>query len=266
LDIQAIYNRLLRMADLRAVVVDDEPLARERLRHFLALEPGISVIGECQNGEDALVAVRREAPDLLFLDVQMPGLNGFEVLRRLDATAPPAVIFTTAHDQYAVKAFEVHAVDYLLKPFDRERLRVALERARNRAQAPRPDDLQSKLAAMIEDMKAGARQPERIPVKTNGKVTFVRIPEIDWIGSADNYVEIHVGSHSHLIRETMSAVATRLPTDQFVRISRTSIINVSRVQELRPLFHGEFAVVLTNGVRLTLSRSYRDQLPRLGVR
>ena len=253
------------MAELRAVVVDDEPLARERLRHFLSLESGIRVIAECQNGEEALVVVRRECPDLLFLDVQMPGLNGFEVLRRLDTAAPQAVVLTTAHDQYAVKAFEVHAVDYLLKPFDRERLRIALERARTRAQAPRPDDLQGKLAAMIEDMKAGARQPERIPVKTNGKVTFVRIPEIDWIGSADNYVELHVGNHSHLIRETMSTVAARLPPEQFVRISRTTIINVSRVQELRPMFHGEYAVVLTTGVRLTLSRSYRDQLPRLGV-
>jgi serine/threonine protein kinase len=176
-----------------------------------------------------------------------------------------AVIFTTAHDQYAVKAFEIHAVDYLLKPFDRERLRLALERARTRAAAPRSDDLQTKLAAMLEDMKAGAKQPERIPVKSNGKVTFVRIPDIDWIGSADNYVELHVGTHSHLIRETMNSVATRLPPEQFVRISRTSIVNLSRVKELQPLFHGEYTVTLTSGTRLTLSRSYRDQLPRLGV-
>lgn len=253
------------MADLRALVVDDEPLARERLRNFLTSEPGVSVIGECQNGEDAVIAVRRDSPNLLFLDVQMPGLNGFEVLQRLNGAAPAAVIFTTAHDQYAVKAFEIHAVDYLLKPFDRERLRVALERARARATAPRSDDLQTKLAAMLEDMKAGAKQPERIPVKSNGKVTFVRIPDIDWIGSADNYVELHVGSHSHLIRETMNSVATRLPPEQFVRISRTSIINLSRVKELQPLFHGEYTVTLTTGARLTLSRSYRDQLPRLGV-
>ncbi len=253
------------MADLRALVVDDEPLARERLRNFLTSEPGVSVIGECQNGEDAVIAVRRDSPNLLFLDVQMPGLNGFEVLQRLNGAAPAAVIFTTAHDQYAVKAFEIHAVDYLLKPFDRERLRVALERARARATSPGSDDLQTKLAAMLEDMKAGAKQPERIPVKSNGKVTFVRIPDIDWIGSADNYVELHVGSHSHLIRETMNSVATRLPPEQFVRISRTSIINLSRVKELQPLFHGEYTVTLTTGARLTLSRSYRDQLPRLGV-
>jgi two-component system LytT family response regulator len=252
------------MADLRAIVVDDEPLARERLRTFLANEPGVTVIGECQNGDEAIIAVRRDHPDLLFLDVQMPGMNGFEVLQKLNGSAPYAVIFTTAHDQYAVQAFEVHAVDYLLKPFDRERLRLALERARTRA-AAKPDDLQSKLAAMLEDLKAGARQPERIPVKSNGKVTFVRIPEIDWIASADNYVELHVGNHSHLIRETMNSIATRLPTEQFVRVSRTSIVNLARVKELQPLFHGEYTITLTTGARVTLSRSYRDQLPRFGV-
>jgi two-component system, LytTR family, response regulator len=253
------------MADLRAIVVDDEPLARERLRKFLANEPGVTVIGECQNGDEALIAVRRDRPDLLFLDVQMPGMNGFEVLQKLNGSAPHAVIFTTAHDQYAVQAFEVHAVDYLLKPFDRERLRLALERARARAATAKPDDLQTKLAAMLEDLKAGARQPERIPVKSNGKVTFVRIPEIDWIASADNYVELHVGNHSHLIRETMNSIATRLPIEQFVRVSRTSIVNLSRVKELQPLFHGEYTITLTTGARVTLSRSYRDQLPRFGV-
>lgn len=253
------------MSALRALLVDDEPLARERLRGFLAREADIDVVGECQNGEEAMVAVRSQRPDLLFLDVQMPGMNGFEVLRRLDGHSPAAVIFTTAHDQYAVRAFEVHAVDYLLKPLDRDRLRTALERARARCSVPRPDDLQSKLAAMLEDMRAGAREPERIPIKTAGKVSFVRIPDVDWIGSADNYVELHVGSHSHLIRETMASISTRLPPEQFVRISRTSIVNVSRVKELQPLFHGEYAVTLTTGARLTLSRSYRDQLPRLGV-
>jgi two-component system, LytTR family, response regulator len=253
------------MADLRAIVVDDEPLARERLRTFLSNEPGVTVIGECQNGDEAIIAVRRDKPNLLLLDVQMPGMSGFEVLQKLNGSAPAAVIFTTAHDHYAVQAFEVHAVDYLLKPFDRERLRLALERARTRTASTKPDDLQTKLAAMLEDMKAGARQPERIPVKSNGKVTFVRIPEIDWIASADNYVELHVGNHSHLIRETMNSIATRLPAEQFIRVSRTSIVNLARVKELQPLFHGEYTITLTTGARVTLSRSYRDQLPRFGV-
>ncbi len=254
------------MADLRVIVVDDEPLARERLRNFLVREAGVCVVAECQNGEEAVVAVRRETPDVVFLDVQMPGLNGFEVLRKLNGSSPPAVIFTTAHDQYAVRAFEVHAVDYLLKPFDRDRLHVALDRARTRVASPKNNDLQAKLAAMLEDLKAGAKQPERIPIKSNGKVTFVRIPDIDWIASADNYVELHVGSHCHLIRETMNSIATRLPTEEFIRVSRTAIVNLSRVKELKPLFHGEYSITLTTGARVTLSRSYRDQLPRLGVR
>lgn len=254
------------MSELSAILVDDEPLARERLRAFLSREPDITVVGECQNGEEALIAVREKKPDLLFLDVQMPGLSGFEVLHRLNGSSPPAVIFTTAHDQYAVKAFEIHAVDYLLKPFDRERLKTALDRARARAVAHRPDDLQSKLAAMLEDLRSGAREPERIPVKSNGKVSFVRIPDIDWVGSADNYVELHVGAHSHLIRETMSSLSSRLPAEQFLRVSRTAIINLSRVKELQPLFHGEYAITLTTGARVTLSRSYRDQLPKLGIR
>jgi two-component system LytT family response regulator len=254
------------MADLRVIVVDDEPLARERLRNFLERESGISVVAECQNGEEAVVVVRRESPDIVFLDVQMPGLNGFEVLLKLNGSSPPAVVFTTAHDQYAVRAFEIHAVDYLLKPFDRERLRVALDRARTRVSAPKNTDLQAKLAAMLEDLKAGAKQPERIPIKSNGKVTFVRIPDIDWIASADNYVELHVGTHCHLIRETMNSIATRLPPEEFIRVSRTAIVNLSRVKELKPLFHGEYSITLNTGARVTLSRSYRDQLPRLGVR
>lgn len=254
------------MADLRVLIVDDEPLARERLRKFLTLEGNLTVVGECQNGEEALSAVRQLHPDVLFLDVQMPGLNGFEVLQRLDGPNAPGVIFTTAHDTFAVKAFEVHAVDYLLKPFDRARLKVALERAKARTSTERSDDIQSKLAAMLEDMKSGAREPERIPVKTNGKVTFVRIPDIDWVGSADNYVELHVGQHSHLLRETMTSIMAKLPGETFVRISRTVIVNLTRVKELQPLFHGEYSVVLNTGAKLTLSRSYRDQLPRLGVR
>ncbi len=253
------------MGDLRVLVVDDEPLARERLRTFLSREPGIVVAGECGNGNDAVVAVRQNHPDILFLDVQMPGLGGFEVLERLQEQVPPAVVFCTAFDQYAVKAFEIHAVDYLMKPFDRERFKVALERAVRRVSTGKPDDIQTKLAAMLADVRAGAKQPERIPIKSNGKVSFVMISEIDWVGSADNYVELHVGTHSHLIRETMTSIAERLPTEEFVRISRTAIVNLSRVKELQPLFHGEYAVTLTTGARLTLSRSYRDQLPRLGV-
>jgi two-component system, LytTR family, response regulator len=254
------------MTELRALIVDDEPLARERLRTFLARETDVQVSGECSNGEEALNVIRRDKPDVVFLDVQMPGLNGLQVLERLGPDAPPAVVFVTAYDQFAVKAFEFHAVDYLLKPFDRERFKTAMDRVLARVKAHKPDDLQSKLSAMLADLKAGAKQPERIPIKNNGKVTFVAINDIDWIASADNYVELHVGAHSHLLRETMNSIAGRLPQEQFIRVSRTSIVNVHRVQELSPMFHGEYAIALKTGARVTLSRSYRHQLDRLGVR
>jgi two-component system, LytTR family, response regulator len=254
------------MLAIRALIVDDEPLAREKIRSLLAREAGFSVLGECTNGEDAVITIRRERPELVFLDVQMPGLNGIQVLERLGHESPPAVVFVTAFDQYAVRAFEFHAVDYLLKPIDRERFQTAMGRVTKRLRSQKPDDLQAKLGAMLADMKAGAKQPERIPIKNNGKILFINLIDIDWISSADNYVELHVGSHSYLLRETMNSIAVRLPQEQFVRVSRTAIVNVSRVQELQPLFHGEYSINLKTGAKVTLSRSHRDQLPRLGVR
>ncbi|MFM7102276.1 MAG: LytR/AlgR family response regulator transcription factor [Verrucomicrobiota bacterium] len=253
------------MSALRAFLVDDEPLARERLRQFLAREPGVTVIGECGDGPAALRQVPEARPDLLFLDVQMPGPTGFEVLAALGQDAPPAVIFTTAFDQYAVRAFEVHAVDYLLKPIDRERLHQAVERAACRLQSGGDDPLQTRLQAMLEEIRP-ARAPDRLAIKSSGRVVFVQVADIDWVGSADNYVEIHAGGRAHLLRETMNRLAGRLPPETFIRISRTALINVGRLKEVRPLFHGEYAVVLQDGTKLTLSRSYRDQLARLGVK
>ena len=254
-------------SDLRVVLVDDEPLGRERIRTLLGREAGITVIGEAASGEEGLELIRRLKPDLVFLDVQMPGLTGFGVLERLDPNALPAVIFVTAHDQFALKAFEVHAVDYLLKPFDQERFQLALKRATDRLKARHPEQIQAQLTAMLAQMQPAAPKiPDRIPVKSSGRVVFVNVLDIDWVGSADNYVELHVGDHTHLLRETMAAMEQRLPAERFVRISRTAIVNTERVRELQPLFHGEYAVLLKAGTRLTLSRSHRDQLPRLGVR
>ncbi|MSU36563.1 MAG: response regulator transcription factor [Pedosphaera sp.] len=255
------------MANLRILIVDDEPLARERLRTFLARESGVEVIGECCDGTEAVSAIPKLNPDLVFLDVQMPSCSGFEVLSRLAPHPHPrAVIFVTAHDKFALQAFEVHAVDYLLKPFDRTRLQTALRRVLDRLQSSHPEELQARLTSLLRGMQGTARSPERISVKSTGRVTLVDIPDIDWVGSADNYVELHVGTHCHLLRETMNNIAGKLPLEQFVRISRTTIVNVSRVKELRPSFHGEYAVILRDGTKLTLSRSHRDQLPRLGVR
>ena len=254
------------MSELRALIVDDEPLARERIRTFLAKGTESWQVTECSNGADAVAVIRRDKPDVVFLDIQMPGLNGLEVLEKLGGDSLPAVVFVTAHDKFAVKAFEFHAVDYLLKPFDRERFATAMERVLGRIRAPKPDDLRLKLSAMLADIKAGAAQPERLAVKHLGKVVLISLPEIDWIGSADNYVELHVGTHSYLLRETMASISARLPIEHFVRVSRTCILNVARVKELQPLPHGEYTIVLSTGAKLTLSRSYRDQLPRLGVK
>lgn len=259
----------MKSSEIRVVLVDDEPLGRERLRNFLVREPSVTVVAEATHGEEAVGIIRQHRPDLVFLDVQMPGLTGFGVLERLGADVPPAVIFVTAHDQFALQAFEVHAVDYLLKPFDRERFQTALQRTVTRLQTARPDELSAKLSAMLAQLQPAApiaKPLERIAVKTGGKVTFVNVTDIDWVGSADNYVELHVGEHGHLLRETMATIEQRLPAEKFVRISRTAIVNTERVKELQPLFHGEYAITLKNGARLTLSRSHRDQLARLGVK
>ncbi len=249
------------------MIVDDEPLGRDRLRNFLLREPGLTLIGEATHGEEAVRLIRQLRPDLVFLDVQMPGLNGFGVLEQLGDEVPPGVIFCTAHDEFALKAFEVHAVDYLLKPFDRERFRTALARAGERLRSAQRNELSARLAAVLEQLQpAQPKAMDRIPVKTNGRVIFINVPEIDWVGSADNYVELHVGGHSHLIRDTLTKMEQQLPPERFVRISRTAIVNVERVQELQPLFHGEYSILLKTGAKLTLSRSHRDQLARLGVK
>lgn len=260
------FAMMSKSQPVRVLTVDDEPLGRERLRTLLSLEPEVILVGEATSGDEAVELIRALRPELVFLDIQLPGCTGFTVLERLGSEVPPAVVFVTAHDEFALKAFEVHAVDYLLKPFDRARFKTALQRALERLRTTSTDDLTSKLNAVIAQLQPRTQATsDRIPVKAGGKVIFVNIPDIDWIGSADNYVELHVGPQAHLIRETMTAMEQRLPSDRFVRISRTTIINCDRVKELQPLFHGEYSVTLRDGTKLTLSRTYRDQLPRLGI-
>lgn len=248
---------------IRTLIVDDEPLARDRLQKLLEGEPEVTILGQCANGKEALKAIREEQPDLLFLDVQMPELDGFGVLAQLEADQMPVVVFVTAHDQFALKAFEVHAVDFLLKPFDRERFQTALKRARERITQKRPGELDERLAALLAEIKPQAAALERMAIKTSGRVIFVKTSDIDWIEAADNYVNLHVGNESHLHRETLTALAERLPSKKFMRISRSTVVNVDRIKELQPLFHGEYAVILRNGATLTLSRSYRDVLDQL---
>jgi len=250
---------------VRTLIVDDEPLARERLMQWLRQEPELELLGECADGRAAVEAIRREKPALLFLDVQMPELDGFGVLSALGTEPLPAVVFVTAYDQFAVKAFEAHAVDYLLKPFDHERLRTALRRALARIQQAQAGALQEQLAALLADWKPETKCSDRLAIKSDGRVVLVRLADIDWIEAADNYATIHTGGEEHLLRETMQSLEDRLPSKQFLRISRSAIVNVERIKELQPLFYGEYAVFLRNGTKLTLSRSYRDKLRELGL-
>ena len=248
---------------IQTLIVDDEPLARDRLQKLLDAEPDVAVLGQCANGKDALKTICEKSPDLVFLDVQMPELDGFGVLAALQHEQMPVIIFVTAHDQFALKAFEVHAVDFLLKPFDRDRFQTALKRAKERIKQKRPGELDQRLAALIAEIKPEGATLERLAVKTSGRVLFIKTSDIDWIEAADNYVNLHVGNESHLHRETLTALAERLPPKKFMRISRSTIVNVDRIKELQPLFHGEYAVILRNGATLTLSRSYRDVLDQL---
>jgi two-component system LytT family response regulator len=244
---------------LRVLVVDDEPIARRRLKAILREEPDVEVVGECEDGEGALEAARRLTPDLLFLDVQMPGLDGFEVVEALGPGSRPAVIFVTAYDQYAVKAFEVHAVDYVLKPFERVRVRAALDRAR--ALATGEGELGRRLRALVADL--GASRPlRRLMVRAGGRVYFVRTEEIGWVEAAGHYVTLHAGRESHLVRETLAGLEARLDPQRFARIHRSTIVSLEHVRELQPSFHGEYVVVLRDGTRLQCSRTYADRLQR----
>jgi len=244
----------------RILIADDEPLARERLKMLLVGQEGFEVVGECHDGPSTIDAIRRSKPDLVFLDVQMPGANGFEVVSALGEEELPLFVFVTAFDQYALKAFDVHALDYLLKPFDRDRFLQALARARQQLERPSNSDLRSRLLALVRDLEPAPQRLERFVIKSGGRVFFVRADEIDWIEAAGNYVKLHVGTETHLLRETMNAVETQLPRETFYRIHRCHIVNIERVKELQPWFNGEYVVFLRTGARLTLSRGYREKL------
>jgi two-component system LytT family response regulator len=249
-------------AKIRTLIVDDEELARDRLRSLISRDPRIEILGEAADGNSAVALIEKHKPDLVFLDVQMPELNGFEVLQSLGEETRPNVVFVTAHDKFALKAFDVHAVDYLLKPFDRERFQVALDRAVAKIESQKPGQKDATVGAVLQEVKPTG-PVERLLVKTEGRVLLVKVDDIDWIEAADNYVNLRVGKDSHMMRETMSSIETRLPPEKFMRISRSTIVNVERIQELQPMFHGEYIVLLKNGTKLTLSRSYRDKLDRL---
>ncbi|HEU4388532.1 MAG TPA: LytTR family DNA-binding domain-containing protein [Blastocatellia bacterium] len=245
---------------IRALIVDDEPLGREVIREMLSGDPEVEVVAECASGPEAIEAVRCHDADLLFLDVQMPEMSGFQVLEALGPERAPLVIFVTAYDQYAVRAFEVYALDYVLKPFDHERLERALRRAKEQIRKERDSNLSQRIVALLEDVKSRPKYLERLVVKTGGRVFFLKTEEVDWIEAEDNYVRMHTGKESHLFRETIRGLEAQLDPGRFVRIHRSALVNIDRVKELQPWFHGEYRVILKDGTELTLSRRYKQRL------
>jgi two-component system LytT family response regulator len=248
---------------IRALIVDDEPLAVEKIRMFAASESDLTIIGSCANGKEALAAFRRERPDLIFLDIQMPEMSGFDFLSALKDEPLPGIIFVTAFDEFAVKAFEFHALDYLLKPFDRERFHAAVRHATTALGSKEESGKTEKhINEMLQWLQSKMDTVDRIVVKENGRMIFLTVNEIDWLEAAGNYVKVHLGKESHLVRTTMTAMEKRLNPATFVRIHRKTIINITRVKELQPWLNGEYKVILTSSAQLILSRNYRDSLIR----
>lgn len=245
---------------IRALIADDEPLARERLRMLLEGEPRIEIVAQSANGTEALRDIQRLLPDLVFLDIQMPELTGFEVLDRLDPARMPVIIFVTAYDQYALQAFEVCALDYLLKPFDRERFGRALARARAELDRKKAGYVNEQVLKLLSELGQAKKHLEKLMIRDGGRVFFLRADEIDWIEAAGNYVRLHAGKEEYLYRETMTKLDAQLNPQHFARIHRSAIVNTERIKELQPWFRGDYVIVLRDNQKLTLSRTYRGRL------
>ncbi len=250
--------------NLTALIVDDEPLARERLRTLLAIEPDLEILGECTNGREAVAAVKKQRPDLLFLDIQMPELDGFQTLAQIAAPLP-AVIFVTAFDEHAVKAFEIHALDYLLKPFKPARLKSAVARARTQFASKKSsgDDASQRILALLAERAAKPEYLARIAVRDRDKVHFVKTTAIDWIEASGNYLVLHAGKENHVLRETLTSLESQLSPKDFFRINRSALVNVDRIHHVEPAFNDEHVVILADGTKLTLTRGLREMQERL---
>jgi two-component system, LytTR family, response regulator len=240
---------------LRIVIVDDEPPARARLRRLLKAHDDVEIVAECGDGATAVQVIEAESPDLVLLDVQMPELDGFEVLRTLDVPKLPEIIFITAFDKYAVRAFEVHALDYVVKPVEQDRLDHALLRARQHLSEHR-----DAIAGLLRDLARERAYLTRMPVRSEGRVKVIDLAEVDWLGAADNYVTIHAGAREYLVRDTIAAVERQLDPAQFLRVHRSTIVRIDRIAELVPELHGDFRIRLKNGAELALSRTYRARV------
>lgn len=259
---------------IRTIIVDDEPAARRGVRLLLERDAAVDVVGEASTGEEAAALMQREKPDLAFLDVQMPGSDGFEALERVGVEAAPAVIFVTAYDEHALRAFEVNAVDYLLKPYDDARFGAALRRAKEEVRRRRADGVNARLTQLLDYLQnnGGGAAPalgreegatDRILIKSAGEIFFLKAAEIDWIEAEGDYMKFHVNGRAHLMRETMARLEARLDPKRFMRIHRSTIVNIDRLRKLSPSFAGEYAVILHDGTKLRLSRGYHERISAL---
>jgi two-component system LytT family response regulator len=251
---------------IQALIIDDEPLARRSVLRFLKNDPSIDVIGQCADGQSAITAIRSKKPDLVFLDVQMPEVDGFEVLQKVGLDRMPAVIFVTAYDRYALRAFDANALDYLLKPFGRERFERAVGRAKERIAQKLNSDETSRIITALEQIHTKNGHAERLTVTENGRIAFVRTLDIDWIEAEGNYARLHVSGREHALRETLTSLEGKLNPGDFLRIHRSTIVNVHRIREIRPWFNGYHLVLLSDGQQLRASRYQRDVAKRLGLR
>jgi len=242
------------------LLVDDEPLAREGLRMLLANDADVSVIHEAKNGREAVEAIRTTRPDLVFLDVQMPEMDGFAVVQEVGAERMPAVVFVTAHDKYAIQAFEINAIDYLLKPVTEERFAKALARSKAQMQSKQSVEPNRQILSLLETLAAPRSALKRLAIRSAGKTIFVDVEDIDWIEAAENYVQLHAGRAEHLLHVTMNTLEKSLDAALFLRIHRSTLVNLDRIRELQPIFHGDYQVKLSDGTELTLSRNYREKL------
>lgn len=248
------------MLKIRTLIVDDEPFARQKVRNMLRDDPDVEIAGECENGWDALADIRELQPDLVFMDMLMPEKSGLEVLRELDENTAPYVVFITAHNDFALQAFETHALDYLLKPFDYGRFQKALHRARTQIQLKQNRDIHQQLSHLLRQVAIQTGYLDRLMLKSGEEILFLKTAEIDWIEAAGNYVNLHLGKKAYLYRETMNHLEQQLDPRKFVRIHRSRIVNVERICKLQSWSHGEYVIIMKDDTELLLTRTYRENL------
>ncbi|MBI3650776.1 MAG: response regulator transcription factor [Acidobacteria bacterium] len=247
------------MTKIRVVIVDDESPARRKIQRFLSSETDFEVVAQASTGIEAVNIIRQEKPDVLFLDVQMPGLNGFEVVEALDFQPLPQIVFTTAFDQFALRAFEIHALDYLLKPFEQARFESVLEHAKQRLQQSKSDELTEKMNRLLEELRGRSTYAERLLVNSGNRAILLPVSQIDWVEAAKNYVKLHVGKEDYLMRGTIEGLYQKLNPSQFLRVNRSHIVNLESIKELQPWFHGEYKIILKGGKEISWSRRFMDK-------